>query len=331
MKKLISTIMVIIVLCIMLSLDVNATETANNTPTEPTETTTEPTTEAVTEVITETATDITTEAALETASKNTATSNSKKKTVKKVMSYKNGKKGLKKLKKKLQKQIKAYRGTQSIYVKNLKTNEWMVINNKNIRPASTIKLYNMATIYDQISKGKLKEDSYVKSQLKSMITVSSNDAYNNLLIKMGKGNPAKGIRLINKFCKKHGYKSTEAGGTLSPSSTRNRCWLLRSHTTVKDLGHILEDIYRGQLVSKKASKKMLKYLKAQERRGKIPAGLPRGVKSANKTGEYGPYQHDAAIVFSKKADYIIVVMTDSDGAAISHIQSISRTVYKYFN
>lgn len=50
----------------------------------------------------------------------------------------------------------------------------------------------------------------------------------------------------------------------------------------------------------KASKKMLKYLKAQQRKGKIPAGLPKGVKSANKTGEYGPYEHDAAIVFSKK-------------------------------
>lgn len=286
MKKLRSTVMAVIVLCIMFPFNVKATETTANNTSESAKTTTE----SVTEASTEAETGETTE---------TATDKSQK-TVKKAMSYKNGKKGLKKLKKKLQKQIKGYRGTQSIYVKNLNTNKWMVINNKNIRPASTIKLYNMATIYDQISKGKLKETKYIKSQLNSMITVSSNDAYNNLLIKMGNGNPAKGIRLINKFCKKHGYKSTEAGGTLSPSSTRNRCWLLRSHTTVKDLGHILEDIYRGQLVSKKASKKMLKYLKAQQRKGKIPAGLPKGVKSANKTGEYGPYEHDAAIVFSKK-------------------------------
>lgn len=247
------------------------------------------------------------------------------------MSYKNGKKGLYTLEKKLKKQIKNYSGTQSIYVKNLDTNTWMVVNNKEIRPASTIKLYNMATVYDQIDKGKLKENSYIKGRLKSMITVSSNDAYNDLLIKLGDGSPAKGVKLINKFCKQHGYKQTEAGGTLSPSATRNTVWLLRSHTSVKDLGHILEDIYRGQLISKSASKKMLNYLKAQERKWKIPAGLPKGVKSANKTGEYGPYEHDAAIVFSKKADYIIVVMTENDGSAISHISSISRTVYNYFN
>lgn len=247
------------------------------------------------------------------------------------MSYKNGKKGLYTLEKKLKKQIKNYSGTQSIYVKNLDTNTWMVVNNKEIRPASTIKLYNMATVYDRIDKGKLKENSYIKGRLKSMITVSSNDAYNDLLIKLGDGSPAKGVKLINKFCKQHGYKHTEAGGTLSPSATRNTVWLLRSHTSVKDLGHILEDIYRGQLISKSASKKMLNYLKAQERKWKIPAGLPKGVKSANKTGEYGPYEHDAAIVFSKKADYIIVVMTENDGSAISHISSISKTVYNYFN
>lgn len=249
----------------------------------------------------------------------------------KRMSYQNGKKGLKVLKKKLQKQIRKYSGTHSIYVKNLNTNRWMVIHNRKMTPASVIKLYNMATVYDQIEKKRLKENRYVKGRLKSMITVSSNDAFNELLIKMGKGNPAKGVRLINKFCKKHGYKQTRVGGTIGPSSVRSVVHLQKGYTSVKDCGHILEDIYRGKLVSKKASKKMLNYLKAQERKWKIPAGLPKGVKSANKTGEYAQYEHDAAIVFSENADYIIVVLTEGDGAAIEHIRSISKTVYRYFN
>lgn len=248
-----------------------------------------------------------------------------------TMTFKNGKKGLNPLKKKLQKQIKKYNGKHSIYVKNLNTNTWMIINNRKVTPASTIKLYNMATVYDQIKKGNLKESKYIKSQLKAMITVSSNDAYNNLLIKIGHGSASKGIKTVNKYCKKKGYKQTLAGGTLGPSSTRQRVWLYKSHTSVKDLGHIMEDIYRGQLVSKQASKKMLKYLKAQEVKYKIPAGLPKGVKSANKTGEYSKYEHDAALVFSKNADYVIVVMTERDGAAISHIRKISKTVYNYFN
>ena len=76
---------------------------------------------------------------------------------------------------------------------------------------------------------------------------------------------------------------------------------------------------------------MLTLLKKQTRKGKIPAGLPKGVKSANKTGEYESRQHDAAIVFSKKADYIIVIMSEGDGAAIGHIQNLSRITYNYFN
>lgn len=246
----------------------------------------------------------------------------------KIFSY--GKKSLKKLEKKLKKEVKQYSGTYSIYVKNLDTNEYLLINNKQMKPASVIKLYNMGAVYDQINKGKLKETKKIQSCLKSMITVSSNDAYNELLNQMGKGNTRKGISIVSKFCKKYKYKDTRCGGTLKPSYY-TQIWTGGSRSTVKDCGHILEDIYRGNLVSEKASKKMLKLLKAQQRKGKIPAGLPKGVKSANKTGEYNSRQHDAAIVFSKKADYIIVVMTEGDGASISHIRKISKMTYEYFN
>ena len=76
---------------------------------------------------------------------------------------------------------------------------------------------------------------------------------------------------------------------------------------------------------------MLDMLKHQQWRAKIPAGLPEGVVCANKTGEYGNRQHDAAIVYSDGADYILVVMTEGDSASIGHIGSISKTVYQYFN
>jgi beta-lactamase class A len=256
--------------------------------------------------------------------------NSKGVLVPKSKIYSLGKNSLKSLKKKLKKEIKGYSGTYEIYVKNLDTNEYMVINNKKMKTASIIKLYNMGTVYDQISKKKLKSSKQINSYLNSMITVSSNDAYNELLQKIGHGSVRKGIKTITKFCKQHGYKSTNAGGTLSPTYFKS-VWLSSSYSTPQDCGHILEDIYRGNLVSEKASKKMLSLLKKQTRKGKIPAGLPKGVKSANKTGEYETRQHDAAIVFSKKADYVIVIMSEGDGAAISHIQKLSRITYKYFN
>ena len=244
--------------------------------------------------------------------------------------YKNSKKGLNTLDKKLRKMINGYRGSYSIYVKNLDTNEYCMINNKSMHPASLIKLYNMGCTYEYIEKNKIQKTPQVKSWLNSMITVSSNDAYNLLLAKIGGGSVLKGVDRVDQFCEKQGYSQTVCGGTLSPTYLRMQTKGLKS-SSVKDCGHILEDIYRGTLVSEKASKEMLTMLKNQKRRSKIPAGLPKGVKSANKTGEVGASQHDAAIVFSKNADYIIVIMSNNDGASISHIRSLSQTVYRYLN
>ena len=245
--------------------------------------------------------------------------------------YSLGKSSLKKLKAKLQQKVKGYSGTYSIYVKNLDTNEYLSINNTNMKPASLIKLYVMGTVFEQIDKKAMKDSKEIRSLLKNMITVSSNDAYNILLNKLGKGNTLKGIEKVNKFCKAHGYKNTRCGGTLLPSYVKQVYTGKGSRTTTRDCGRILEDIYRSVLVSRSASSKMLSLLRHQTRKNKIPSGLPPKVKTANKTGETSQLQHDAAIVFSKKADYIIVVMSEGDSAAIRHIQDLSKITYKYFN
>jgi len=244
--------------------------------------------------------------------------------------YKNSKKGLQSLEKKLRKMVGGYGGTYSIYVKNLDTNKYCMINNQSIYPASLIKLYNMGCIYEYLEKNKINKTPQITGWINSMITVSSNDAYNLLLAAIGGGSVLTGVDRVNKFCEKQGYLQTASGGTLSPTYLKPQ-HKGSSSTSVKDCGHILEDIYRGTLVSEKASKEMLAVLTKQERRSKIPAGLPNGVKCANKTGEVGAYQHDAAIVFSKKADYIIVIMSNNNGASIYHIRSLSTMVYQHFN
>ena len=188
----------------------------------------------------------------------------------------------------------------------------------------------MGLTYERIKQGKMKKTKTIKSRLRSMITVSSNDSFNYLLKRNGGGKYSIGINRVNSFCKRHGYKSTTTRGTLAPT-VYSGYHKGTAGTSVRDCGHILEDMYRGTLVSESASKEMISYLKNQKRRWKIPAGLPKGVECANKTGEVPGMEHDAAIVYSKDADYIIVVMTKGDGNAISHIRSVSKTVYNYFN
>ena len=237
----------------------------------------------------------------------------------------NEKKGLTKLKKKVSKELKGKTGSWSVYVKNLDTNEYMLINNKKLPSASLIKLYVMMTAYDEVKKGNIKENTLFKSRMKSMITVSDNDAANALTRSFTKKKTFEaGASKVNKYCKKNGYSKTRFLVEMGKSSPKNV-------TCTRDCGLALERMYKKTAVDKASSEKMIKYLKVQTRRGKIPAGIPKTVTVANKTGETSFAENDAAIVYSKGADYVIVVMSKNGSGSIKEIQKISKIVYNYFN
>lgn len=212
-----------------------------------------------------------------------------------------------KLKGQLEQMVSGYKGDWSIYVKNLDTNEYILINDKSMCAASTIKLFCMAATYERIEQGWLSE-SYVYDLLYSMITVSSNQSYNSLL-KMNV------VGFTDKWIADNGFNDTKQVNGLEPST--NDYGLSTGYgpnmTSAKDCGRLLEQIYRGECVSKSASAKMLALLKKQQVRNKIPSGVPSGVVVANKTGETDDESHDTAIVFSKGADYILCIFASTYG------------------
>ena len=59
---------------------------------------------------------------------------------------------------------------------------------------------------------------------------------------------------------------------------------------------------------------MFNLLKAQTRCNKIPAQLPEGVKTANKTGELDNVENDAGIIYDSKNDVVIVFMSGKNPA-----------------
>ena len=238
------------------------------------------------------------------------------------------------LKKKLKGMLNGYSGSWSVYVKNLENGAVININDKAMYPASTIKAFVMASTFDQISQGKLKYNSTVKSLLNSMITVSDNEAYNQLVRYNSKSRSfVAGAGTVNKYLKKNGYTKTGCHSTLHPSASSFTSDGGSNSASAKDCGILLERIYRGKCVSAKYSREMKNLLLRQTRRWKIPAGIPSGIKVANKTGETSTVQHDMAIVYGKKTDYVICVFssTGSESYAVPRIQSISRTVYQYLN
>lgn len=208
------------------------------------------------------------------------------------------------------------------------------LNDQEMYPASTIKAFVMASTYDQIKKGNIKYTSTVKQLLTDMITVSDNEACNQLIRYNSKSrNFIDGTKTINKYLKANQYTETGCHHSLHPASSSYVGDGKSNVSSAKDCGVLLERIYNGTCVSSRYSREMLNLLLRQTRRWKIPAGLPSGVKVANKTGETSSVQHDMAIVFGKKTDYVICVFsrTGSEGYAVPRIKSISSTVYKYLN
>ncbi len=104
-------------------------------------------------------------------------------------------------------------------------------------------------------------------------------------------------------------------------------------TTAGDMALLLEAIASRQAVSGEASEEMLGLLTSESIINRLPALLPIGTQVAHKTGNWEDATHDAGIIFSPAATYIIVVLTDygyyEDGA--TPIAELSLAVYDYYN
>lgn len=104
-------------------------------------------------------------------------------------------------------------------------------------------------------------------------------------------------------------------------------------TTAGDMALLLEAIAEGGALSEADSAGMLALLESEVIDNRIPALLPPNTRVAHKTGSWDSATHDAGIVFSPKARYVIVVLTDlgyTDGGA-GRIATISKAVYGYYN
>jgi len=231
-----------------------------------------------------------------------------------------------------------------IVVHNLINNENYALNEHQVfQSGSLYKLWVMATAYDQIINGVLRENDIMKQEipilnekfkiatedaerkegditlsvadaLYQMITVSDN--YAALLL-------SEKVRLSNvvKFLNSNGFSESKVGTDGSIPTT-----------TASDMALFFEQLYKGTLINKEYDEKMLDLLKQQKLNEKIPKKLPEDVSVAHKTGEFNSFTHDAGIVYTPKGDYIIVILSESQSPleAEQKIADISEAVYRYF-
>ena len=210
-------------------------------------------------------------------------------------------------------------GSWSVYVKNLSSGETVNINsNQRMISASIIKLFVMASAYEEISNNRITETSTLNSNISAMITYSSNESTNSVINSL----PNK-MNTVNNYNSNNGYSNTSLNRYLGGSRTPE------NYTSAQDVGNLLEKIYRGEI---SRSNDMLNLLKNQQVRHKIPAGISGNVVVANKTGELSDVENDSAIVYSG-GDYIIVVLSNgvnNTSKAQETVKGVSSIVYNNY-
>lgn len=218
-------------------------------------------------------------------------------------------------------------GDWAVYIMIPETGEELAVNDHQMPSASLIKLFTAGCYLEEAQAGRIQETNASEANMKAMISVSDNDAWQRLETHIGHGSYTTGLNMVTSFAKNHGYKDTGRliGGESIYSSRSNNL------TSVSDVGRVLYEIYTGTYVSERASKKILDCMLSQVHVSKIPAGLPEGIKSANKTGELTGIENDAGIVWGLNCTYIVVIMSNQNTAGTRPVADLSAYIYQYLN
>ena len=256
------------------------------------------------------------------------------------------------LKKNIENELKGFKGTAGIVIKDLDLN-WEIVSNEDapIPSASMVKIpIMMAYFYasndgvvDLKSKISLanREKSPGSGLLKNvaagkqfsleeliylMISSSDNTAANILIDRLG-------LDAINRYFLRMGLKSTNLVRKMMDFSQRKAG--VENYTTAREMADLLEKMYRDRFLSPAISKNCLQILAGQKVNDRIPKKLPGGTMVAHKTGLEDGLCHDAGIVYTDKGNFLICVLTKhkykSAREAKSLIATISLLAYMYHN
>jgi beta-lactamase class A len=164
----------------------------------------------------------------------------------------------------------------------------------------------------------------VEELLDLMITRSDNTATNEIINLLG-------MDYLNKEFKKLGLRQTVLNRHMMDFVSRRKG--RENYTSSQDIAMLLDQMYNGELVNSRASKKMLSLLKQQQVNDRIPVYLPETIEVAHKTGLERSVVHDAGIVFTPKGDYLICMLIENVKeykTAKKYIADTALLVYKLY-
>ncbi len=235
-------------------------------------------------------------------------------------------------------------GVVGIAIKDLSSGETFSLNgNVAFNPASVIKIPVMVEAYHQAQLGIISLDDKmrltdryklpgsgslqyhangetftIRRLIDLMITDSDNTATQMLMTKLG-------VHNINSFMRRCGIYRTVIKDPTMFVKTEGK----HNITSPDDMMKLMDKMYKGQLISPKASTEMLATMKAQRHKWGIARFLPN-VTIANKTGSLDYVRNDVGIIYANNKPYIISIFSRSlpsnHGGSVM-VGALSKVVY----
>ena len=239
--------------------------------------------------------------------------------------------------------------------------EWYLRADESFHAASTMKVPVLIELFHQVKEGefKLTDTLVIKNEFRSivdgspykldpaddseldlykaegqtralsqlaelMITVSSNLAANLLIEKLGVDNIRAEVRSLGADGMSV-LRGVEDGKAFQKG--------MNNTTTARGLAVLMTAIAEGKAVDAGSSKEMVAILEGQKSNDAIPAGLPKGIPIAHKTGDITRINHDAAIVYAERPFVLVLLVRGlvdkKDSAAL--MAAIAHDLYAATN
>jgi beta-lactamase class A len=261
------------------------------------------------------------------------------------------------LQQKISELVKDLHGDIGVYVKNLRTGKVAMVNADTIFPtASMVKVPILIGVQDKIEKGQLEyhqpleyKDSLfyagedILGSFKSgekiglhkvmmlMLTTSDNTASLWLQSLAGTGTR------INEILDSVGMVYTRVNSR-TPGREANRLQYGWAQTTPREMGTLMEKIYRGEVISKKAGEKMIRLLGRNYNDEQAIAEIPPYIFVASKNGCVNASRSEILLVMAPHGAYIFSVQTknlldqswDNSNEAWVLTRRLSALCWNYF-
>jgi beta-lactamase class A len=240
---------------------------------------------------------------------------------------------MEKERKALEEMLKPLRGTYGIYFQDLSSKDILTINaKKQFTAASLIKLPVMLTLYREAEAGRVNLDTVYKLQegdrrggagSLQYKTAGYEITYRKLAELMGKQSDNTAFNILSRILGEGKIQ------TVIDSLGMKQTDFVEKLTTPEDMGIFFERLYRGRVVTDRSREEILGFLTDTIWEERIPAGLPKGIKTAHKIGSETRVVSDAGIVFAEKP-FILAILSQevNEIEANKALVEITKKIYE---